>query len=164
MPSHYPGAVSIDDGELRFVLNRLVSYEDASLLAERQRVSELVPGPTLSRAASTEEMVKELRRIPEDVGRRTITSIDVLTHSQLMSERAVINRFGSWKTALEAAGLQLSKMGRCHSEDDYFVNLLAVRPTGHHPTPPRPSRNWKINVTSPSVSATRFSSETASAA
>jgi hypothetical protein len=49
-----------------------------------------------------------------------------IKRSNLLSTRVVINRFGTWKDALEAAGLQLSSRGRRWAEDDYFENLLAV--------------------------------------
>lgn len=35
-------------------------------------------------------------------------------------------RFGSWGKALRAAGLEVVPLGRRHSSDDYFENLLAV--------------------------------------
>lgn len=51
---------------------------------------------------------------------------DLSRYGELVSERAVLSRFGSWKSAIEAAGLELSKRARRYSEDDYFENLLAV--------------------------------------
>ncbi|MDQ6754695.1 MAG: hypothetical protein M3017_15185 [Actinomycetota bacterium] len=63
------------------------------------------------------------------VGNETITRADLLKYSDLIAERAVINRFGSWRTA-EAAGLQLSpKVGRW-ADDDYLDNLLDPHPAG----------------------------------
>lgn len=69
-------------------------------------------------------MIAELQRISVKVGRKVITRADLLEHAELMSERALLNRFGTWKAALAAAGLELSNMGRRWSEDDYFENLL----------------------------------------
>lgn len=164
-----------DVPELRFEMDRLVSYDDDSILDEVKRVAALIPeGPitrnafdaesrvhsstvirrfggwqaTLeraglqdryggkrvsakmrdqrARAATADDMVVELQRIAAKVGRTVITRADLLEHAELMSERALLNRFGSWKVALEAAGLELSNMGRRWSDDDYFDNLLEV--------------------------------------
>lgn len=50
----------------------------------------------------------------------------MLKHSDLIGERALLNRFGTWRAALDAAGLELSAKGRRWTDDDYFENLLAV--------------------------------------
>ena len=52
--------------------------------------------------------------------------MDDLKRSDLLSVRVAVNRFGTWKAALEAAGLQLSSLGRRWTDDDYFENLLTV--------------------------------------
>ena len=165
------------DGGLRFEMDRLVSYDDESLIAEIQRVAALVPDGPLTAAvydeharadASTirrrlggwqqaldraglghryagtivsercgfsrvgtwyvtaDEIITELRRIAAVCGRKTVTREDLKVHGMIVSERAILSRFGSWKAALQAAGLELSKMGHRYSEDDYFDNLLAV--------------------------------------
>lgn len=168
---------------LRFEMDRLISYDDASLLDEVRRVAVLLPdGPitrdafsqhgrvsvdtllrrfggwrqTLvraglpdryggkrvsakmrdqrARAATADDMVRELQRVAAVVGRNTITRAELLKHSDLVGERALLNRIGSWKAALEAAGLELSAMGRRWTDDDYFENLLEV--WTHHGRPP----------------------------
>ena len=165
----------MSDGGLRFELDRLVSYDDESILCEIGRVAALLPdGPITrnafdaesrvasstvirrfggwqealgraglgdlyggkrvsakmrdqrARAATAEDMIVELQRIAAKVGRNVITRADLLHHAELMSERALLNRFGTWKAALEAAGLELSNMGRRWTDDDYFENLLDV--------------------------------------
>lgn len=164
-------------------MNRLVSYDDESLLSEIRRVARLIPPGPLTRQAFSElahvstttisrrfggweaaleraglaelytgkrvtakmqqqqgrgvsaaDMVNELQRIASLLGRRTITRADLAEHSQVMSERALLNRFGSWKAALMAADLELSPRGRRWSDDDYFDNLLEV--WTHHGRPP----------------------------
>lgn len=79
-----------------------------------------------ARAASADDMIQELQRVATIVGRSTITRAELLQHAELIGERAIINRFGSWKAALESAGLELSAMGRRWSDEDYFENLLEV--------------------------------------
>jgi hypothetical protein len=162
------------EGELRFEMNQLLSYDDESLIGEIRRVAALAPGThltrnafdRLSRAASStivrrfggwqsaleraglagrysgapvsgkmrrqhgrtltpDDIVVELQRLAADKGQPTITMHD-LRSSDLLSERVVINRFGTWKAALEAAGLQLSSRGRRWTDEDYFENLLTV--------------------------------------
>lgn len=169
--------------ELQFEMDRLIAYDDASLVAELQRVAALVPhGPLTAatydahartdastirrrlggwqnaleragigdryvgtkvtermrdqrgRTATPGEIIAELQRISTVVDRRAITRSDLTEHGQLVSERAILSRFGSWKAALEAAGLELSKRGRRYTEDDYYENLLTV--WTHYGRPP----------------------------
>lgn len=77
------------------------------------------------RFATAEEVITDLNRVAEVVGRRVITRVDVAMHA-LISERTVLARFGTWQAALEASGLKLSRMGRRYSEEDFFDNMLAV--------------------------------------
>jgi len=163
------------DPPLRFELNRLLRYDEQSIIVEMQRVANLLDAPIISRARfdsvacvssdtcirrfggwsealaaaglgdkysgkrvsrkmriqpsrvlSRDDIVVELRRVAEVVGRSTITRADVLRHSDLLGERVILNRFGSWKAALDASGLELSSRGRRWSGDDYFENLLTV--------------------------------------
>lgn len=79
-----------------------------------------------SRNATEAEMVAELQRVAGLVSRSTITRAELLELSDTVAEKALLNRFGSWKAALTAAGLELSSRGRRWSEDDYYDNLLAV--------------------------------------
>lgn len=162
------------DGSIRFELDRLVSYDDDSLLAELRRVADLVPGRSFSRtefdklsrtSSSTivrrlggwqealqraglgdrysgkpvtekmrqqrgktltkDEIVAALRRVAAKVGTDVIT-VEHLKRSDLLSQRAVVSRFGTWRAAVEAAGLSLSNMGRRWTDDDYYENLLMV--------------------------------------
>lgn len=169
--------------ELRFEMDRLVSYDEASIIAEIQRVAtRLGPAPITqdafqevarvspstcvrrfggwrealaaagledryagrpisermrdqrARALTREDIIAELQKAARKIGRDTVTRKDVLRHTQL-GERLILNRFGSWQTALEAAGLKLSPHGRRWTEEDYFENLLAV--WTHHGRAPK---------------------------
>lgn len=73
-----------------------------------------------------EQIIVELRRVADALGQDTLCREDVRRHSDLLGDRVIDNRFGSWKAALEAAGLKLSRYGRRWTDDDYFDNLLAV--------------------------------------
>jgi hypothetical protein len=76
---------------LHFELDRLVSYDDASLIAELQRVAALVAEPTMTRAA--------FRR-----------------HSRA-GINTILRRFGTWQEALERAGLGERYSGQRVSEN-----------------------------------------------
>lgn len=76
-PSDYPRSVG-DDG-LRFEMDRLVSYDDASLLDEVKRVAALLPDGPITRDAFSQH------------GR---VSVDTL-----------LRRFGGWQHTLGRAGL-----------------------------------------------------------
>jgi hypothetical protein len=168
------GRVTSPDGGIRFELDRLVSYDDASVLEEMRRVAESMPGSAISRvefdkfarvksstivrrfggwqraldlaglgdryggktvsdkmrrqrgrSLTVDEITAELKRIADQAGTRTITFAH-LKQSDLLSPRVVVSRFGTWRAALEAAGLTLSSMGRRWTDDDYYENLLEV--------------------------------------
>ncbi len=91
------------------------------------------------------------------VGRKTITRAEFLEHSDLIGERALLNRFGSWKAALDAAGLELSTLGRRWTEDDYFENLLEVW-THHGKAPTYAQMNEPPSRITNGAYASRFGS------
>jgi hypothetical protein len=78
------------DGSIRFELDRLVSYDDASLLEEVRRVAALVPGRTLTR-----------------------TEFD--RHARVDSS-TIVRRLGGWQDALKQAGMADRYSGRTVSD------------------------------------------------
>ena len=157
-----------------FELNRLIEYDDASVLVEMRRVAALVVSPVLSqrefrrhakvspsyvrrrfgswrqalekagigdrysgRTVSAKmqrklavrmtdnELLKEILRVASPLETDTLSQ-EAFNATSCINARAVISRFGSWKSALQEAGLHLSRHGRRYSDDDYFENLLAV--------------------------------------
>jgi Homing endonuclease associated repeat/HNH endonuclease len=79
-----------DAADFRFELDRLVSYDDADLIAELQRVSALVPGEALTRAG-----------------------FDGLAK---VNSGTITRRFGTWREALAAADLAQRYGGRTVSQ------------------------------------------------
>lgn len=59
---------------------------------------------TFTQVYSVAELVAELQRVAELVGPGTLTQTQLDTHSSI-SNRTVVRRFGSWRNALHAAGL-----------------------------------------------------------
>lgn len=164
-------------------MDRLVSYDDASVIAEIQRVAATMPnGPITKRAfdavarvssstvvarfggwenalvcaglegryggrrvsvkmreqrgrsASQDDIVAELRSVAEKVGSTTVTMEDLARFGEHFSPRVVTSRFGTWRAALQAAGLELSERGYRWTDNDYFDNLLDV--WTHYGRPP----------------------------
>ena len=160
---------------MRFELERLVEYDNASIIAEMRRVAALVPAPLaltkkrfsehskvssdtvirrfndwqealhvaglagrycgravtgkmktqVARGMTSEQLVAEMRRVAAELQSDTLTTQDFNSRSRA-SSKTVSLRLGSWNKALRAAGLRPVNMGRRHSEDDYFENLLTV--------------------------------------
>lgn len=81
------------------------------------------------------EVTRELKRVADALGKTTLTRQELRQHSQVLGERIVINRFGSWQAALAAAGLSTVPLGRRWTDEDYFTNLLNV--WTHHGRAPR---------------------------
>lgn len=78
-----------------------------------------------SKQLSNEELISEIQRVAKELESSVITQLQFNENSKV-STRIIINRFGSFKTALEKAGLQLSRLGRRYTDEEYFENLLAV--------------------------------------
>lgn len=87
-------------------------------------VSERMRSQTAKRL-SDNNLVAELQRVAQALRTDTITMEQFSTHASV-NAAAIVNRLGSWKVALERAGLRLSPLGRRYSDDDYFENVLRV--------------------------------------
>lgn len=79
-----------------------------------------------ARNLTNDELVAEMQRVARMLGTEVLTREQLNGHSESISAVVVARRFGTWKAGLVAANLRLSSMGRRHTEDDYFENLLAV--------------------------------------
>lgn len=90
------------EGPIVFEMNRLVSYDDESILAELRRVAALLPPGPISRGAFNERA--------------------------RMSEATLRQRFGSWRAALEAAGLgeRFTRPGADATPEDVIMDLRRV--------------------------------------
>lgn len=90
-------------------------------------------GPTVSarmhnqphRDVNDATLIAEMRKVAERLGSTSITRDQFSTNSEISSS-AVERHFGSWSSALKAAGLHPAPHGRRHSDAEYFENLLAV--------------------------------------
>jgi hypothetical protein len=78
-----------------------------------------------SRKMSNEQLLAEIVRVADKLGTKFLSQSDFNQISTINS-KAIISRFGSWKSALSKLGLMIPPLGRRYSEDDYFENLLAV--------------------------------------
>ena len=78
-----------------------------------------------ARTLTNEEIVCELKRVAGVLGTPTLR-VEDLDHSDILSIRVVTSRFGSWRSGLQHAGLQVSNLGKRWSLDQYFENLMRV--------------------------------------
>jgi len=78
-----------------------------------------------AKSLTDDQLILELQSVAKKIGIRTLTMTQFNAHAAINSA-AIVNRLGSWKAALEKAGLTLSPLGRRWSDDDYFENLLKV--------------------------------------
>ena len=88
-----------------------------------------------ARSLGDDGLVAELRRVAQVVGSTTVTMAQFNGASTTVNSAAFTRRFGSWRQALERAGLTISNRGKRYSDDDYFENLLRV--WTHHGRQPR---------------------------
>lgn len=100
-------------------------------------------GPDVTRKMASQDARKldeaaiaaELRRVADVLGKTTLTRKEIDQHSDVLGWTAAVSRFGSWKAALEAAGLTTVPHARRWSDEEYFSNLLTV--WTHHGRAPR---------------------------
>jgi hypothetical protein len=78
-----------------------------------------------ARYMTDKQLIAELQRVASELHTETLTTPQFNSHSEI-SASAVSRRLGSWNKALNAAGLRPVNMGRRHTDDDYFENLLSV--------------------------------------
>jgi hypothetical protein len=74
---------------------------------------------------SDAQLLDELRSVARKLGRPTVTKRDFNRLSEFHAE-AIRDRFGTWRAALEKAGLQISRLGKRYNDDECFENLLQV--------------------------------------
>ncbi|HUO04820.1 MAG TPA: HNH endonuclease [Candidatus Binataceae bacterium] len=86
-----------------------------------------------TRGMSNGDLLDELRAIAREKGSNPILITD-LRNGNRISVDTLRRRFGSWKKALDAAGLKQSKLGKRHTDDECFENLLTV--WTHYGRPP----------------------------
>ncbi|EKE15091.1 MAG: hypothetical protein ACD_12C00150G0001 [uncultured bacterium] len=79
-----------------------------------------------SHRLTNDEIIEEIKKIAKILNKKEITTDDVKNHSKIIGPAVIRTGFGSWKKAIEKAGLEVSIHGHRHSEDDYFENLLNV--------------------------------------
>ena len=79
-----------------------------------------------ARTLSDAEVLAELRRVAAELGEGPLTRDELNARSPVVSADVVRWRFGSWQAGMRAADLDVARMGRRHSDDDYFENMLAV--------------------------------------
>jgi hypothetical protein len=74
---------------------------------------------------SEDELVAEMRRVADALGSDVLTMKEFNAHASVYAG-SIERRFGSWKAALERAGLRQSPLSRRYSDEDYFENMLHV--------------------------------------
>ena len=76
-------------------------------------------------AYTREEIVALIQRTARDLGTATLPKKALAKHTGL-SDRPIRRLFGSYRAALEAAGLQETPGGRRHTDEACYENLLSV--------------------------------------
>ncbi len=79
----------------------------------------------VGRSLNDEQVLDQMRAVAKKLGRESITVEELSMHSSVDAQ-LVRKRFGSWRSGLQRAGLQLVNHGRRYSDEECFENLLAV--------------------------------------
>jgi 5-methylcytosine-specific restriction endonuclease McrA len=85
------------------------------------------------RAMSNEEILAQIRAISARLGKTSLAGSDIMANSEI-SQQLLFSRFGGVSAALRQAGVEQAILGRRHTEDEVFENLLKV--WTHYGRPP----------------------------
>jgi Homing endonuclease associated repeat/HNH endonuclease len=122
------------------IKKRFGGWKDA---LEKAGLAHLYGGRTVSekmrmqvaKQLTRDQLIAELQRVHAAIGRTILTTVDFDRHSTTTSNVAIRNRFGTWKKALEVAGIPQSEMAnKCWTEEDCFENI--ARTWTHFGRPP----------------------------
>lgn len=110
---------------------------------EKAGVGDLYGGQKISskmtaqaaRGMTEADLLAEMKRVHAQLGTGMLTKDDFDRTSIVTASGAIRGRFGSWKKAMEKAGIQLSSMGRRYTDEECFENLVAV--WSHYGRPPQ---------------------------
>jgi hypothetical protein len=72
-----------------------------------------------------DQLLAELHAVSARIGGAPVT-IDAFNEHATINAETVRRRFGSWGAALKRAELSISPLGKRHSDNEYFENLLEV--------------------------------------
>jgi hypothetical protein len=85
------------------------------------------------RAMSDEEILAQIRDVAARLDKASLSGADIVANSEI-SQSQLFRRFGSVSEALRQAGIEQVSLGRRHTEDEVFENLLEV--WTHYGRPP----------------------------
>ncbi len=71
-----------------------------------------------------DQLIKDLNKVSEQLGKRSITMSDYDNHGEFGSA-TICKRFGGWNNAKKEAGLKIGRLYNS-SDEDYFENILSV--------------------------------------
>lgn len=102
------------------------ALESAGLAHLYNRPAPAKRSRTLARTLTDDQLLAEIRRVSEIVGRSSVITADDLREHSTVGLSAFRNRFGTLKAAFLAAGLTVCAHGRRYTDEECFENLLEV--------------------------------------
>ena len=78
-----------------------------------------------ARHLSNEELLEILASVSRLTGKSSVTQSEFTEHTKI-NAHYLSHRFGSWRAALEIAGLQQSPGGKRYTDEECFENMLKV--------------------------------------
>jgi hypothetical protein len=82
---------------------------------------------------SDDNLIQKLKEVAAQTGKPCVTRTEFSTYTGI-DTTCYLRRFGSWRSALEKAGLQQTPGGKRYTDEECFENMLKV--WTHHGRPP----------------------------
>ena len=94
-----------------------------------------------AKSMTNDDVLDEIQRVAKELNKPIGLGISEFNQHSIISHSVARKRFGSWRKALECAGLSAGKLGNRYTDEECFENLLNV--WTYHGRPPKTTEMYQ---------------------